>query len=199
MIFNLCLERCHELRCPDVALAVFGDYAKHNLPLTLPAARWLLHSVYVDHPIEKVLITASLYPIYGLPQISEDLPSAAMVAAACVKHQSRLQAQAQAAAAEGQEVTLTEAQKKEANRAQEVVDGLLPQIKKMLEEKGPQGLEVVGSLEEAKMNKWISWALKRVNKAVKREKGDGFVDEKLIPLKIRVQASDAGASVNAEA
>ncbi|KAI0684566.1 hypothetical protein BC835DRAFT_1389278, partial [Cytidiella melzeri] len=78
--------RCEELRCPTLALKVFSDHSKYGFDLNhLPAARHLLHSLHVEHPLEKSIVLSALYGVYKLPAISSDLVSCAMVTAACFK------------------------------------------------------------------------------------------------------------------
>ncbi|EEB97588.1 hypothetical protein MPER_03061, partial [Moniliophthora perniciosa FA553] len=62
---TLFVARCEQLSIPTVALQVFGNYAKYGVPLTLPAARHLLHSLHATRPLEDVLVVARLYQVYG--------------------------------------------------------------------------------------------------------------------------------------
>ncbi|KAF8891475.1 hypothetical protein CPB84DRAFT_1683312 [Gymnopilus junonius] len=80
------VRRCHETKCPLLPISVFGDYAKYQLTLTLPAGQWLIYSLIsqVSHPLEQLMVATALYTVYELPPVSSDLTSAAMVVAACV-------------------------------------------------------------------------------------------------------------------
>jgi hypothetical protein len=59
--------------------------AKYNNILTPNAGRWLIHSVHVLHPLKDLLIAASLFSVYNI-SLAEDLVSASMFTAACLKH-----------------------------------------------------------------------------------------------------------------
>lgn len=80
--------RCEQLSCPLLALDVFGNYAKYNLKLTLPGARQLLHSLHLEHPIDRVIAASALYSVYSLIPIAQDLVSCSMLVSACFKHNS---------------------------------------------------------------------------------------------------------------
>lgn len=77
-------KRCADLFCPDLALSVFGNYAKYQLPLTLPAARQLLHAYHTTSDLSKLLAVSNLYPVYGLPPAHEDLVSCSLITSACL-------------------------------------------------------------------------------------------------------------------
>jgi len=81
------VRRCQELKCPLIALDVYGNYAKFNIPLTLPAARQLLHSLHKG-PIEHVMTASALYGLYSLPAASQDYVSCAIIVDACLRHNS---------------------------------------------------------------------------------------------------------------
>lgn len=136
--------RCEELSCPQLSLTVFGNFAKYNLALTLPSARWLIHSLCRRNSISEIFLAASFYPVYNLPSISEDLPSAAMVAAACFD------------------------KKNEMEETIKVAEALLPHIQRMWKEEG-SSLATAADLEEARMSSWVVSALKRLNGASRTE------------------------------
>jgi len=162
---TFCLERCEQLSCPQLSLQVFGNFAKYQLALTLPAGRWLIHSLYVQHPISSTLLAASFYPAYGLPHISEDLPSAAMVAAACYNHNHKT------------------------DETIKVAEALLPNIRKMWTNEEKIG--TAKSLDEARVNQWVSLSLRRLNSAVQREKGEVVVPLKAVPTKIIIERASS--------
>lgn len=85
---ELFVSRCEQLSCPLLALDVFGNYAKYNLKLTLPGARQLLHSLHLEHPIDRVIAASALYSVYSLIPIAQDLVSCSMLVSACFKHNS---------------------------------------------------------------------------------------------------------------
>ena len=77
-------KRCADLHCPDLALSVFGNYAKYQLPLTLPAGRQLLRTYHTTSDLPKLLAVSNLYSVYGLPPAQEDLVSCALITSACL-------------------------------------------------------------------------------------------------------------------
>ncbi|KAJ7051017.1 hypothetical protein C8F01DRAFT_1263498 [Mycena amicta] len=84
---ELFARRCSELGVPEHALAVFGDFPTYALPLTLPAARRLLHSLTAgERPFAEVVIAVALFDVHGLPPATEDFVSCALLLGACVKH-----------------------------------------------------------------------------------------------------------------
>lgn len=149
--------RCQELQCQQVALDVFGNFAKYDVPLDIEAARWLLHSVYIKRPLEDVLIVTALYPVYKLPPISMDLVSASLLAAACYN-----------------------AGTPESIKA---ADALQPNIQAMIK---TVQLRRAPDHETRKLNKWVSWALRKVNSA--RADKEPYVTQNL-PLKIELASS----------
>ncbi|KDR66615.1 hypothetical protein GALMADRAFT_130827 [Galerina marginata CBS 339.88] len=154
------VRRCQELRCPPLALSVFGNFARYNLPLTQPAAQWLVHSLYVLYPLDQLMVATALFPVYNLPPISEDLPTASMVAAACYKHATP--------------------------PSLKLAEGLKPFINAMLREKGVT-LETAQDLQGRKKKKWIAWSLHKANKAAERHSGKPFVTPKFIPAGFRAR------------
>ncbi|KAJ2922693.1 hypothetical protein H1R20_g14397, partial [Candolleomyces eurysporus] len=81
------VRRCQELDHPLLALQVFGDYARYNLNLTLPAARHLLYSLQTQ-PIDKLMTASALYGLYNLPAAAQDYVSCAIIVDACLRHNS---------------------------------------------------------------------------------------------------------------
>ena len=87
---KLCISasigRCEELKCPLLALKIFGDHTKYGFGITsLSAGRQLLHSLYDKYPLENTITAASLFGVYGLPSVASDLTSTAMLYASCVR------------------------------------------------------------------------------------------------------------------
>ncbi|KAG1733372.1 uncharacterized protein EDB91DRAFT_1226121 [Suillus paluster] len=81
--------RCEELKCPTLALKVFGDHPKYGLGLSsLSAARHMLHSVYAKHPLSDSMTVAALFGVYKLPPVSSDLAACSMLYSACLKDNS---------------------------------------------------------------------------------------------------------------
>ncbi|KAF9456964.1 hypothetical protein BDZ94DRAFT_1274410 [Collybia nuda] len=138
---ELFVRRCEELSCPLLALKVFGNFSKYNLPLTLPGAQLLMHSLHVEHPIETVITTSALYNTYNLRPVAQDLASCAMFVAACFKHNSK--------------------------DSIKVANALVPHLQAMLGK--VRALPVSTNSTEKALNKpnvWIKWALKKVDKAL---------------------------------
>ncbi|KAF8635774.1 hypothetical protein AX17_003861 [Amanita inopinata Kibby_2008] len=138
---ELFVRRCQELSCPLLALDVFGDYAKYSLKLTLPGARQLLHSLHVDHPIDKVIAASALYSVYSLTPIAQDLVSCSMLVSACFKHNSK--------------------------DSLKVANALVPHLRRMVQQTGPVS---VGAPTEKKATEksqaWLQWTLRKVDKAL---------------------------------
>ncbi|EAU82150.2 hypothetical protein CC1G_13123 [Coprinopsis cinerea okayama7 len=80
------VRRCQELKSQHLALEVFGDFAKFNVPLDIVAARQLLHSLVITHPIHDVMTASAFYNLYGLPPASQDLVSCSIIVDACLRH-----------------------------------------------------------------------------------------------------------------
>jgi len=153
------VRRCEQLGCQNLALEVFGDYAKYNIVLTPNAGRWLIHSLHVLHPLQDLLIAASLFSVYNIT-LAEDLVSASMFTAACLKHDT--------------------------TESKAVANLLLPQIKKMVEEKRREGLTMsVKDVEVKRQMKWVDWSLKKINKFVKKS------GEPLLPFLATPQVQQA--------
>ena len=138
--------RCEQLGCQHLALEVFGNYAKYNITLTPNAGRWLIHSIHVLHPLEDLLIAASLFSIYNL-SLAEDLVSASMVTAACFKHDTA--------------------------HSRAVANSLVPGIKKMVVER--RLTTPVSDVEKNRQLKWVDWSLKKINRFVKKSSGGPLV------------------------
>ena len=139
--------RCEQLGCQALALEVFGNYAKYNLTLTPNAGRWLIHSIHVLHPLEDLLVAASLFSIYNI-SLAEDLVSASMFTAACFKHDTP--------------------------QSRALANFLLPKIKMMLEEK-KKLTTPVRDVEIKRQLKWVDWSLRKINKFVKKSAGEPLV------------------------
>ncbi|KAG1722706.1 hypothetical protein EDB19DRAFT_1884325 [Suillus lakei] len=83
------IRRSEELKCPTLALKVFGDHSKYGLGLSsLFAARHMLHSVYAKHPLSDSMTVAALFGVYKLPPVSSDLAACSMLYLACLKDNS---------------------------------------------------------------------------------------------------------------
>lgn len=161
------LGRCEQLGCQPLALEVFGNYAKYNVALTPNAGRWLIHSIHVLYPLKDLLIAASLFSIYNI-LLTEDLVSASMFAAACFKHDTP--------------------------QSRAVANLLLPEIKRMVEEKEKKltlTMPVSGGddVERKRQLKWVDWSLMKINKFVKKASGEPLVVLPAVKVQVQVEAS----------
>ncbi|KAI0311218.1 hypothetical protein OF83DRAFT_1177799 [Amylostereum chailletii] len=81
----LFVARCDELKCPDLALAVFGNRPRYRFDLTSPqAARHLLHSLHDNLPLSSSMALAALYSLYKLPSLSSDPIACTLLLAKCL-------------------------------------------------------------------------------------------------------------------
>ncbi|KAJ7188527.1 hypothetical protein C8R46DRAFT_1054963 [Mycena filopes] len=136
---ELFARRCNELGIPEHALEVYGAFAKYAMPLTLPAARRLLHSlIAAGRPLADVITVTALYAAHGLPPVHDDLPSCALLLSACLrelKGPAAPAAQGEASAPEGEvRAPPTEEQRKETG---ELVDALVLALRQRLAEAAP--------------------------------------------------------------
>ena len=138
--------RCEQLGCQPLALEVFGNYAKYSIILTPNAGRWLIHSIHVLHPLKDLLTAASLFSVYNI-SLAEDLVSASMFTAACLKHDTP--------------------------QSRAVANFLLPKLKTMVEEK--KLTTPVSDVEMKRQLKWVDWSLKKINKFVKKSSGEPLI------------------------
>ncbi|TFK71592.1 hypothetical protein BDN72DRAFT_837489 [Pluteus cervinus] len=143
-VVELFVRRCEQVQYPDLALKVFGDYAKYQVKLSLPAARNLLHSVHLIHPMDKVMTASALYGVYGLTPVAQDLVSCSMMIVACWK-----------------------ANTKESN---EVARALVPSLKSLLEapeqSSTSSATSTLPSLWVPAHAAWMKWTLKKVDKVL---------------------------------
>ncbi|KAF7363546.1 UDG domain-containing protein [Mycena sanguinolenta] len=116
---ELFARRCEELGVPEHALMVYGEFNKYALPLTIPAARRLLHGLLAkDRPFAEIITATALYTSHGLPPVQQDLPSCALLLSACLRN-------------------LKTAEGKEAIETQSLIDALVPSLKKQLKKTMP--------------------------------------------------------------
>lgn len=66
-----------------------------------------------------------------------------------------------------------------------VADALLPHIRRMWAEEQTT-LASATTLEEARVKKWVAWGLKRLNRAVSREKDEFVVPPEIVPSRIKI-------------
>ncbi|KAL1741619.1 hypothetical protein HDZ31DRAFT_9790, partial [Schizophyllum fasciatum] len=135
-ISELFIRRCHELRCPALAVKVFGDFGRHGVPLTLPGARTLLYSLLLHDSISNIVAVTTLYGVYGLPPIATDLVSCSILVAACHRHGDQ--------------------------DSRVVAETLTPFLKEMVAGGAEAGR---GKHPEEQYDKWLSWALYQIDRA----------------------------------
>jgi hypothetical protein len=175
------VRRCEELACPRLALQVFGDHSKYALPLSLPAARHLLHSLHSKHPVQCAIAASALYRLYDLPPVSTDLVSCSLLTSACLK--AAMQgAGADSNVKDGElgegtaALDPTKVAKMVQKSAETVGLALVPALKTMLKTTRPiragrkaKAVQVVGAgsdRNEARGRVWIKWTLAKVEKAL---------------------------------
>ena len=121
---------------------------------TLPAARRLLHSLHVQHPLSDSITLSALYKVYNLPALSSDLVSCAMLTSACFKNNSP--------------------------EAVTVAKGLVPNLRKLLESTPPEQMalpamenKALRARTEEKEKAWLAWTLAKIEKALQKQ-GEEF-------------------------
>lgn len=138
--------RCEELKCPSLALKVFGDHSKYGLGLgSLSAARHMLHSVYDKRPLSDSMTVAALFGVYKLPPVSSDLAACSMLYIACLKDNSA--------------------------NARVVGKVLYEELQKQVQDKPPiraPQASVMRARYAEKPNIWLSDALKTIEKVHKK-------------------------------
>ncbi|KAK7058521.1 hypothetical protein VNI00_002156 [Paramarasmius palmivorus] len=140
---QLFVARCEHLSAQDLALTVFGNYAKYGVPLTLPAARHLLHSLHATRPLEEVLVAAKLYEVHDLGSYEQDLTSSALVLSAAARAAWGMLPPQPKAAGESQAESTTEEGAASTNTASNrpavvrLVNTLLPSLRELLKDTTP--------------------------------------------------------------
>lgn len=138
--------RCEELGCPPLALQVFANHSKYGVDLPdIEAARQLLHSLHIQHPIQDSITLSALLAVYRLPSISSDLVSCAMLTSACFK----------------------------ANTPESLIvaDQLVLNLKELLDKSNPDDWRYPRRSVKRNQNKhltWLTWTLLKVETALKK-------------------------------
>ena len=184
------IARCDNLKCPTLALQVFGSYAKYALPLTLPAARHLLYSLNMHGSLSDVMTASALYHVYNLPPVAEDVTSCAIVLNATLKN-----AQNASTPATNDEGATTPLAPKQHAASLQIASGLLPSLQTLLSKSKPRSwavprtgqeksriiVNVKGKGKNKKVEKtfmrekiWVSWCLSKIHAFLARrnELGD---------------------------
>ncbi|KAJ4490460.1 hypothetical protein J3R30DRAFT_84039 [Lentinula aciculospora] len=76
---ELVVGHAESLSCAKLALDMFSNHAKYQVPLSLPAARHLLHALHMEHPLQDVMTAVALFRVYRLNPIADDLVSLGLV------------------------------------------------------------------------------------------------------------------------
>ncbi|KAI0065054.1 hypothetical protein BV25DRAFT_1822163 [Artomyces pyxidatus] len=80
------VRRCAELKCPDLALAVFSDRPKYRFDLSSPTAgRELLNALHRDRPLSECIELSALYQLYELPPLAADPVACTLLVDACLR------------------------------------------------------------------------------------------------------------------
>ncbi|KAJ7077924.1 hypothetical protein B0H15DRAFT_954918 [Mycena belliarum] len=136
-------RRCEELGIPEHALEVFGAFSTYALPLTLPAARRLLHGlVAAERPLADVITATALYAPYGLPPVHNDLPSCALLLSACLRH-------------------LSTAEGKEIQEATTLVDDLIAALRDRLASAEPMPESC--DIRDKTVRRWLKGVMRDLN------------------------------------
>ncbi|KAL0581647.1 hypothetical protein V5O48_000348 [Marasmius crinis-equi] len=192
------VARCDNLKCPTLALKVFGDHAKYAVPLPLPAARHLLFSLNAHSSLSDVLMAAALYHVYNLPPVAEDVTSCAIVLNATLKNAqnapSPVQKAEEAGTAAPSSNASTPSPTKQRSASLQIARGLLPSLHTLLDKSEPRSwavprtgqektkivVTVKGKGKKKKVEKaynrekvWVSWCLSKVQNFLARSK-DGL-------------------------
>jgi hypothetical protein len=106
-----------------------------------------MHSLHVDHPISSSITLVALYKVYNLPPVSTDLVSAAMLASACFKNNTK--------------------------HSNVIARALVPSLKNMIAETPPIPLPPKGA-ERAKNKEtaWLARTLFKIEKTLQKNKLD---------------------------
>ncbi|KAL0071153.1 hypothetical protein AAF712_001713 [Marasmius tenuissimus] len=191
------VARCDNLKCPNLALQVFGNHAKYALPLTLPAARHLLYSLNAHGSLPDVLTASALYHVYNLPPVAEDVTSCALVLNAALKNaQSVPEATPTTGEDEAGTTSATPSAPKHRSASLQIARGLLPSLQTLLDKSKPRSwavprtgqekdkiiVKAKGKGKNKKVEKtymrekvWVSWCLSKVHAFLARSK-DGLGD-----------------------
>ncbi|KAF9007979.1 hypothetical protein BDQ17DRAFT_1422637 [Cyathus striatus] len=154
-VVDLFVRRCIQLETPQTALAVFGDYQKYHLKLSLNSAQALMYNLSQSHSVKEVLLLASYYDLYKLTPVEQDPTSCAVLASALIK--------------DGSKASL------------ELAKSLVPKLQKALKRVGPVEIPkttVERAKEDEKWKVWLRWAVRSVDKWV--AKADGERNEWLV-------------------
>lgn len=139
--------RCIALKKPEIAIEIFGNFAKYNIPLTLPGARKLLHATYETHPLVIPVTVSSFFKPYRLPPIEKDLPCCSMLLSACLRDGSE--------------------------NAMVIAENLTTSLKSVLTRVEPMLIPKDREMGDNMSSLWTKWALRKIEeKLSSREGGD---------------------------
>ncbi|KAJ3781113.1 hypothetical protein GGU10DRAFT_367775 [Lentinula aff. detonsa] len=201
---ELVVSRAESLSCATLALGMFSNHAKYQVPLSLPAARHLLHALHTQSSLEDVMTAVALYRVYNLTPIAHDLISLGLVCRALVGriYQPTLAVQTSPSAAP---------QKGNIQASKEVLDALIQSLRDLVSNTDPSSFYISphartraltpkfserqkyaekGFAAMEKEKTWLKWCLKKIE--VNLGKSEGF--EKIAWLR---QWREAAGHVNA--
>ncbi|EJF61040.1 hypothetical protein DICSQDRAFT_161775 [Dichomitus squalens LYAD-421 SS1] len=137
--------RCHALRCPGLALKVFGNHPKYGVDLNLDAAQLVLHSMHRWRRHQDIITFATLFSIYGLPPVSSDLLSNALLLKALLG--------------------------KPTDESTAVANAMVPSLQRLLEKTDPQTMIVEPRDRRLSNSKktWLAFALKRIENVLQSQ------------------------------
>ncbi|KAF8996448.1 hypothetical protein BDQ17DRAFT_1429731 [Cyathus striatus] len=78
VVVDLFVCRCIQLETPQMALAVFGNYQKYHLKLSLNSAQALMYNYSQSNSAKDILYLVSYYDLYKLMPVEQDPTSCAM-------------------------------------------------------------------------------------------------------------------------
>ncbi|KAJ3752780.1 hypothetical protein EV360DRAFT_54623 [Lentinula raphanica] len=155
--------RAESLSCAKLALDMFSNHAKYQVPLSLPAARHLLHALHLKHSLEDVMTAVALYRVYNLTPIAKDLVSLGLVCRALV---GSIQPNSPS----------TIHTKNNVQASKEVLNALIQSLRALMSSTNPtsfsrqkkarQGLAAV-----EKEKTWLKWCLRKLEVNLGRSEG----------------------------
>ncbi|KAJ3897493.1 hypothetical protein F5879DRAFT_813880 [Lentinula edodes] len=151
--------RAESLSCPKLALEMFSNHAKYQVPLSLPAARHLLHALHIEHPLQDVMTAVALYRVYNLTPIADDLVSLGLVCralAGSIYQPSHAPKSSPASLPKGN----LHASKQVFAALIQSLQGLVSSTDPSLFSRHEKAIKGLAALEKEKT--WLKWCLKRI-------------------------------------
>jgi hypothetical protein len=133
------------LKKHEIAIEVFGNYAKYNIPLTLAGARKLLHATYDTQPLIVPVTISSFFPVYRLPRVENDLSCCSMLLSACLNDGSA--------------------------KAMVIAENLTASLKFILTKVEPLPIPKTQEKGDDMPRVWTSWALRKIEEKLSSHEG----------------------------